>query len=64
MHTKELQRIANDLLRGATRAVISSIAAIGYKGALPEGLTSDDRFELLNVLQDTAKCIDAGAMCL
>lgn len=62
MHIKETQRLANTILDTITdRAQMSLVATIGFKGELPEGLTEDDKFELLNAIQDTAKCIDAGA---
>ncbi len=62
MNAKETQRIANQIIDGITsRSQVSDVATYGYKGELPEGLSEDERFELLNAIQDTAKCLEAGA---
>lgn len=56
------QRTANEIIdRIRTRAELALVATIGFKGELPEGLSEDERYELLNTIQDTAKCIVAGA---
>ncbi len=59
---KTLQTTANEIIdQIKNRAELASVATIGYKGELPAGLSEDDRFDLLNQIQDLAKCIDAGA---
>jgi hypothetical protein len=62
MNTKQLQTIANNLLDSLSPVQISIIVEHGYVGALPEGLDADDRTDLLKVIQDTAICIQAGAV--
>lgn len=64
MTNEQIKETATDTLDKASWAGISlrSIATIGYKGelALPADATADDRFNVLNAIQDEAKTLLAG----
>jgi hypothetical protein len=62
MSSKETNRVANTLLDSLSREQIAVIAEHGYVGALPEGLSAEDREELLEALQSLAVCITSGAV--
>jgi hypothetical protein len=64
MTNKEAQSLALSILRSIPRPDVATVASIGFKGPLPEGLDADERFELLNLIQDTAKCAEARAYSL
>jgi hypothetical protein len=64
MHSKQMQTIAKNLLSSLSRAQIAVIAEHGYAGALPAGLTEDEREDLRQVINDTATCVNAGAYSL
>jgi len=61
-NAKAFQTIANRIIDSASDEEVATIAAIGYKGELPaaEHLDADDKFDLLNAIQDTAKLVEAG----
>ena len=64
MTNEQIKKTAEDTLEAASWRGISmrSIANIGYKGQLdlPADATEDDRFNVLNAIQDEAKTLLAG----
>jgi hypothetical protein len=54
---------ANRTVDSLSNESLSEVAALGYKGPLPEGVATDadSEFEFRNAVQDIAKCIEAGA---
>lgn len=62
MSSKETHRTASTLINTLSRAQIAVIAERGYVGALPEGLSAEEREEMKEAIQNLAVCITAGAM--
>lgn len=62
MNAKQIQTLANELVDSMASWSVVEVATVGYRGALPDSVSADDEPPLRAAIQDTARCLVAGAV--